>query len=251
MSSTLQSKVCLVTGGSRTLGASIARRMAHYGAKVAVNYHKSHAEAVALCQEIDAAGSLAHPIQADVTDPEQIEHLVAETTSIFGPIDILINNVGPYVDTPFLDLPLTDFDRILAGNLRTTFMLSQQVGRQMKGRGQGHIINVAATDIFHRSHSIYGLAKSGVVYLTEAMALELAPAVRVNAIAPDLIADNEDMTADFAAQVMEGTPLGRLVTRVEVAEMVCMLCTPAFDSATGQTIVMDGGRSIPRISMGE
>ncbi|MCB0052877.1 MAG: SDR family oxidoreductase, partial [Caldilinea sp.] len=79
------------------------------------------------------------------------------------------------VDTPFLDLPLADFDEIMAGNVRATFLLSQAVGRAMRERGSGRIINIAATDYRHRSHAVYGLAKSGVIYLTEALALELAP----------------------------------------------------------------------------
>jgi NAD(P)-dependent dehydrogenase (short-subunit alcohol dehydrogenase family) len=88
------------------------------------------------------------------------------------------------------------------------------------------------------------------MYLTEVMALELAPEVHINAIAPDLIADNDEMSAEFVEQSIAGTPLGRLVTRAEIAEMVRLLCTPAFDSLTGQTIVMDGGRSIPRLVLG-
>lgn len=246
----LSGKVCLVTGASRTLGAEIARRLADYGANVAVNYHRSEAAALALCAELTELGVRALPLQADVSEPDQVERLVTTTWEELGPIDILVNNVGPYVDTPFLELSLADFDHVLATNVRATFLVSQWVGRQMKARGSGYIINIAATDIFHRSHSIYGLAKSGVVYLSEAMALELAPEVRLNALAPDLIADNEDMTAEFVQQSVAGTPLGRLVTRSEVAEMVCLLCTPAFDMLTGQTIVMDGGRSIPRIAMG-
>ena len=246
----LVEKVCLITGASRTLGAEIARKMAGYGAHVAVNYYQSAEAAQALCTELAEVGGKAIPIRADVSQPEYVDALVAQTQAELGPIDMLVNNVGPYVDTPFLDLPLADFERIMGGNVRATFLMSQLVGRQMKERSSGQIINIAATDIFHRSHSVYGLAKSGVVYLTEAMALELAPDVRVNALAPDLIADNEDMSPEFAAQSAGGTPLGRLVTRAEIAEMVCLLCTPAFDSVTGHTIVMDGGRNIPRIAMG-
>ena len=244
----LVGKVCLVTGGSRTLGAAIVRRMAEHGAKVVVNYNRSSDAANALCREIVANGGNAHAVQADVTDSRDCERLVDEASTRFGPIDVLVNNVGPYVDTPFLDLPLPDFDRILAGNVRATFLLSQSIGRQMKARGSGYIINIAATDFRNRSHSIYGLAKAGVVYLTEAMALELAPDVRVNALAPDLIADNEDMTDDVVSEAIGGTPLRRLVTRAEVAEMASLLCTPAFDVLTGQTITMDGGRTIPRIA---
>ena len=247
----LKDKVCLVTGASRTLGAEIARRMAHSGAHVAVNYHRSQDAALALCRELNELGVKTLPVQADVSRPDDVERLVTQTGEQLGPIDILVNNVGPYVDTPFLDLTLADFDRVVAGNIRTTFMLSQIIGRRMKERGRGHIINIAATDMFHRSHSVYGLSKSGVVYLTEALALELAPKVRINAIAPDLIADNEDMSPDdaFVKQAIAGTPLKKLVTRAEIAEMTCLLCTPAFNSVTGQTIVMDGGRSIPRIAM--
>lgn len=246
----LAGKTCLVTGGSRTLGAEIVRLMASHGAQVAINYFRSANAAQTLCDEVSSSGAKAHAFEADVTDESAVAQLVDGVNQALGPIDILVNNVGPYVDSPFLDIPVADFDRILAGNVRATFLLSQAVGRQMKARGSGHIINIAATDVFHRSHSIYGLAKSGVIHLTEAMALELAPDVRVNAIAPDLIADNEDMTPEFTAEAIGGTPLARLVTRSEVAEMVCLLCTPTFDMVTGQTIVMDGGRSIPRISNG-
>jgi NAD(P)-dependent dehydrogenase (short-subunit alcohol dehydrogenase family) len=246
----LSDKICLVTGASRTLGATIARRLAAYGAHVGINYYQSQEAALGLCEELAALGVKALPFQADVSRPEEVERLVAETLAQLGPIDILVNNVGPYVDTPFLDLSLADFDRILTGNVRATFLLSQAVGWRMKVQGRGHIINIAATDFFHRSHSIYGLAKGGVIYLTEAMALELAPEVHLNALAPDLMADNEEMSPEFTQRSIAGTPLGRLVTRAEVAEMVCLLCTSAFDSVTGQTIVMDGGRTIPRIAMG-
>ncbi|MEM7031462.1 MAG: SDR family oxidoreductase [Chloroflexota bacterium] len=252
MTNTLQlkGKVCLITGASRTLGATIAEHMATHGALVGVNYHHSEAAAQAVCQAIFNAGGKAIAIQADVTKPDDVKRLIETCEAELGSIDILVNNVGPYVDSPFLTMPLADFDRIMAGNVRATFVASQQVSSAMKQRGQGHIINIAATDIFNRSHSVYGLAKAGVVYLTEALALELAPEVLINAIAPDLIADNEDMSPEMSEAAIGGTPLDRLVTRAEVAEMVCMLCTPAFASMTGQTIVLDGGRSIPRIALG-
>jgi NAD(P)-dependent dehydrogenase (short-subunit alcohol dehydrogenase family) len=146
---------------------------------------------------------------------------------------------------------LEDFDLVMDGNVRATFLLSQRVGRQMRARGAGRIVNIAATDYRHRSHGIYGLAKGGVIYLTEALALELAPNVSVFALAPDLIADNEDMTPDFVARAVTATPMRRLVTRTEVAAMVALLCTSAFDMMTGQTLVMDGGRSLPRMADGQ
>ncbi len=249
-SSSLLGKICLVTGASRGLGAVIARTLALQGAAVAVHYHQSAAQALALCAELTAAGATAVPVQADLLDAAAIEPLAAAVEQRLGPIDILVNNFGPYVDTPFLDLTLADFDLVLAGNVRASFLLAQSVGRRMRARGAGHIINLAATDYRHRSHSIYGLAKGGVVYLTEALALELAPAVAVFALAPDLIADNEEMAPDFVARAVAATPMRRLVTRAEVAAMVGLLCTPACAMLTGQTVVMDGGRSIPRLAEG-
>jgi NAD(P)-dependent dehydrogenase (short-subunit alcohol dehydrogenase family) len=244
----LTGRVALVTGASRTLGAAIASALAGRGAAVAVNYNKSKAAANALCARIDAAGGRAAPIQADVTEPGDMQRLVDETQDALGPVDILVNNVGPYVDTPFVDLSTPDFHRVLSGNLRPTFALSQMLGASMKAAGGGAIINIAATDAFHRSHSIYGLAKQAVLNLTEAMALDLAPEVTVNAVAPDLIADNEDMTDDLVTSAVAATPMGRLITRAEIAEMVCLLCGPPFANVTGQTIVMDGGRSIRRMA---
>ena len=246
----LAGSVCLVTGASRTLGATIARHLAAHGAQLAINYHQSKSAAEALVVELAKRGAIAHAIQGDVSDAAAVSNLIAATVEHFGRIDLLVNNVGPYVDTPFLELSLDDFDRILAGNVRATFLLSQAVGRRMKAQGNGIIINIAATDLYHRSHSIYGLAKQGVIYLTEALAAELAPAVRIHALAPDLIADNEEMDADFAARSAAGTPMQRLVTRAEVAAMVALLCTPLFVMHTGHTIVLDGGRSIPRIAFG-
>jgi NAD(P)-dependent dehydrogenase (short-subunit alcohol dehydrogenase family) len=250
LSSGLAGKVCLVTGASRALGAEIARTLAGYGGRVAVNYLSSEEAARAVCGEITAAGGTAIPVQADVSDPEQAERLVETTWTTLGPIHLLVNNAGPYVDTPFLDLTVSDFDQILATNVRATFLMSQAAGRRMKAVGGGHIVNIAATDLFHRSHSVYGLAKSGVAHLTEAFARELAPEVHVNALAPDLIADNEGMEADLVGRAVEATPLRRLVTRAEIAEMVALLCSSAFDIVVGQTIVMDGGRSLPRIAQG-
>lgn len=247
----LQGKVCLVTGGSRTLGAAIARRMAQYGARVIVNYHQAAEAAEAVCAAIAAGGGEATAIQADVTDPLQVERMIGNSWERFGGLDILVNNVGPYVDTPFLELETADFDRILAGNIRATFLLSRAAGRRMKARGKGTIVNIAATDAFHRSHSVYGLAKAGVLYLTEALALELAPEARIHALAPDLISENEEMDADFAARSAAGTPMARLIRRDEIAEVVCLVCTPSFAMTTGHTIILDGGRSIPRIALRE
>ena len=247
---TLSGKRCLVTGASRTLGAEMARAMARHGAAVAVNYWRSQAGAEALCAEIAAQGGQAVPLMADAADPDQAAKLVAETRQALGGLDILVNNFGPWAGAPWLDLSLADYERIMAGNVRSTFVLSQVAGASMKADRGGSIVNIAATDAFERGRSVYGLAKAAVIHLTEALAVELAPEVRVNAIAPGLIADNEDMTAALVAHEVARTPLRRLVTRAEIAEVLCLLCSPAFASVTGETIAMDGGARIPHTRHG-
>jgi NAD(P)-dependent dehydrogenase (short-subunit alcohol dehydrogenase family) len=233
-----------VTAASRKLGAEIARQLANHGVNVAVNYLASEAAARGLCAEVSALGVRAVPIQADVSQPDQVSRLVEETTAALGPIDILVNNAGNFVETPFLQLPFVDFDRVMAGNIRATYLLSQMVGGQMKRRGRGHIVNIAATSAYDCSNSVYSLAKAAVVHFTQAMAVELAPEVRINAIAPDLILENEDNPQDLVESTVATTPLQRLVGRKEIADMVCLLCSSPFDFVTGQTLVMDGGRGI-------
>ena len=240
----LKGRVCLVTGASRALGASIARLLAQRGTDVAVNYNQSAGAATDLCGELRALGSRAEPFHADVGDAAQASRMVAEVWERFGRIDVLVNNAGPYNDDPYLELDVADFDLIMAANVRDTYVVTREAGLRMKEQGSGCVVNIAAESAFESAHSVYGLAKAGVVHLTRQLAIELAPEVRVNCLAPGLIADNEGMDPARAAEVLDGTPLGRMVSRAEIAEALYLLCGPAFNSVTGQTIVMDGGHSI-------
>ena len=246
LSKDMSGKVGLITAASRKLGAEIARQLANNGVHVAINYLESEAAARGLCAELAALGVQAISVQADVSEPDQVSRLVEETNAALGPIDILVNNAGNFIATPFLQLPYVDFDHVMSGNIRATYLLTQIIGGQMKRRGCGHVINIAATSAYDCSTSVYSLVKAAVVHFTQAMALELAPEVRINAIAPDLIAENEDNPQDLVEKTVASTPLKRLVSRKEIAEMVCLLCSSAFDFVTGQTIIMDGGRTIHR-----
>ena len=250
--SELKGKVCLVTGAARKLGAAICRVMAQSGVHLAVNYAHSRREAETLCCELASAGAAALALQADVTDPAQVDRLVSQVWEAMGPIDILVNNVGTYADKPFLDLEPSTFAKVMDSNVGSTYLVTRAAGRRMKQRGSGVVINVGAADAMHHSHSVYGLAKLGVSYLTRALALELAPQVRVNAVAPDLMSDNEDLdpASDFARSSVAATPMKRLVARAEIAEIVALLCTESFGFVTGQVLGIDGGRSISRIAFG-
>lgn len=242
----LRNKVALVTGSSSGAGAEIARELGRRGAAIAVHCRASAAAAEEVATHIRANGAAA-AFQADLADIANCARLVAEVEATLGPIDILVNNAGPYVDAPFRALSPHDWDTIMNVNLRAAYLLAQRVSLSMKGRGWGRIVNISATSALVRGHSVYGLAKAGLIHLTESLALELAPEVTVNTIAPGQIASpRTDLMPNYKAAVIADTPLARLVTEPEVAQFVAEMCGPLFASVTGHTIVIDGGRSLPR-----
>ena len=148
--------------------------------------------------------------------------------------------------TTFRTLTERDWDYIMTTNLKAVFLASQLVLPGMERLGWGRIVNLGATSALVRSHSVYGLAKAALLHLTESMAVDFAPHVTVNAVVPSQIASaRTDRMPAYKAAAIAATPLGRLVTQPEIARMVALVCSPAFDFVTGRAIVLDGGRSIP------
>lgn len=242
----LEGKSALVTSSSRGLGAEIVRKLADHGAVVAVNYHASKTEADALVEELKAANGRDHvAIAADTGDAAGVEALVEEAGSQLDGIDVLVNNSGPYAREPLATLPVPEWDRVLDSNLKSAFVASQLCARWMKNRGWGRIVNVSAVSAQVCNRSIYSLAKRAVESLTEQMACELGPEITVNAISPGQIHESAEDMAEFDATwptiARERTPLGRLGTRSEIAEVVAEICGPTFDMLTGATIPLDGG----------
>lgn len=242
----LVGKVALVTGSSSGTGVEIARHLARHGARVAVHYRQSRDGAEAAVAAIRAAGGDATAFQADVARSEDVRRLIDEVAGRLGPISVLVNNAGPFADTPFRTLAEQDWDRIVDANLKAVYLAAQRVAPGMDRLGWGRIVNLGATSGFVRSHSVYGLAKGALLHLTESLAVELAPAITVNAVVPSQIASaRTDRMPAYKAAAIAATPLGRLVTEPEIARMVALLCSPAFDFVTGRAIILDGGRSIP------
>ena len=237
----------LVMASSRNLGAEIARSLAAAGATVAITYHRSAAQAEELVAELSRRDHLA--LFADTETAAGVSALMDTIEGRWGGVDILVNNSGPFSMVPFLDLDPGEFDRVWDANVTAAYLATRRVAPGMKARGWGRVINVSAVSAAVRNRSIYGLAKAAVEGLTEALALELAPEITVNAVAPGQIAESlADMAArnpDWARSVTDKTPLRRLVTRRQVAELVALLCTPAFDVLTGATIPVDGGLRLP------
>jgi NAD(P)-dependent dehydrogenase (short-subunit alcohol dehydrogenase family) len=243
----LAGKVALVTGASSGTGVDIARWMGAAGARVAVHYRSARTAAEAVVEAIHRGGGEAAPFAADVARSDDVRRLAGEVRDQLGPIAVLVNNAGPFNDTPLRALAEADWDYVLDANLKAAWLAAQLVAPDMERLGWGRIVNVGATSAFVRSHSIYGLAKAALLHLTESLALELAPVITVNAVVPSQIASpRTDTHADYKARAIAATPLGRLVTQEEIARMVVLLCSPAFDFVTGRAVVMDGGRSLPR-----
>ena len=243
----LDGKVALVTGASSGTGVDIARQLAAAGARVAVHYRSAQEAAEGVVAAIRDGGGQAQAFAADVARSDDVRRLVSDVTGALGPVAVLVNNAGPFNDTPFHALAEADWEYVMAANLKAVYLATQLVAPDMRRAGWGRIVSIGATSAFVRSHSVYGLAKAALLHLTESLAVELAPAITVNAVVPSQIASpRTDRLPDYKARAIAATPLGRLVTQEEIARMVVLLCSRDFDFVTGQRLVLDGGRTLPR-----
>ena len=246
MTEFLSGHSALVTASSRNLGAATARALGAAGASVIVTYLQSKEAATTLVAEMGGPAAGHRVVGGDLSTSEGIRALVAEAKEVAArPLDILINNSGPFAMDPFVELADAEWDRILTANLKASYLSAQLLVPQMRTAGWGRIVNVSAGSAYLRNHSIYTLAKEAMITFTEALAVEVAPEVTVNCVAPGQIAESADDIAEFdpsfVERAIEATPLGRLVTRPEVARIIAELCGPRFDVVTGATIPIDGG----------
>jgi 3-oxoacyl-[acyl-carrier protein] reductase len=240
----LAGKVAVVTGASRGIGKAIALALASEGAKVAVNYASSSSAADTLVQEIQAIGSEAIAVPADVSKPEQVDSLIKTATDRWGHIDILVNNAGITKDTLLLRMKLEDWQAVIDLNLTGVFLCTRAVSKLMLKQKSGRIINIAsvAGQMGNPGQANYSAAKAGVIGFTKTVAKELASrGITVNAVAPGFI--TTDMTAGLEAEgILNYIPLGRYGTPEEIAGMVRFLAVdPAAAYITGQVFNVDGG----------
>jgi NAD(P)-dependent dehydrogenase (short-subunit alcohol dehydrogenase family) len=242
----------LVTGSSRNLGAEIARSLARRGATVVITYHRSRSEAEAVVDGLRRETGRPHAaVPADLSHPDAAGPMVeAAQDALGGPVEILVNNHGPFSMTPFSEMPADEYASVMNGNLTLALRTVQQVVPGMRAGGWGRIVNLSAGSTYLRNHSVYGLAKNAIGMLTESLALELGPEITVNAVAPGQIAESaadiEDIDATFVERAVTHTPAGRLVTRHEIAEIVASVCAPPFDLLNGVVLPVDGGWRLNR-----
>jgi NAD(P)-dependent dehydrogenase (short-subunit alcohol dehydrogenase family) len=237
-------KVALITGGAR-IGQAVAQALAARGCALALTYRGSRAAAEAAAKSASAAGVRALVIRADAIDEAQIQVAVAEAASKLGRLDILINMASTYVRTPHPSA--ADWDAALGANARSAFLFSTYAAPIMKSGGGGRIVNMSDwLAISGRPHytgyTPYFASKAAVAALTESLALDLAPEILVNAIAPGPILAPPDLTPDEQVEVLAATPLARWGGAEEIARAALFLIETNF--VTGESIRVDGGRHL-------
>lgn len=240
----LKDKVAIVTGGSRGIGKAAALALATQGAKLVVNYARSSTAADEVVKTITAAGGEAIALQADVSQPEDVDNLIKQTLDKFGRVDVLINNAGITKDTLLLRMKPEQWQAVIDLNLTGVFLCTKAVSKTMLKQRSGRIINIAsvAGQMGNPGQANYSAAKAGVIGFTKTVAKELANrGVTVNAVAPGFIAT--DMTHDLQSEeIIKFIPLGRYGKPEEVAGMIRFLAAdPAAAYITGQVFNVDGG----------
>ena len=241
----LRDRVALVTGGGIRVGRALALALAEKGVRVAVHYNSSADDAREVASSIEASGGQARTFSADLTRADAPAALVAGVVDAFGGLDILVNSAAVMVRTPFGEVDARRWDDIFALNLRAPFFLAQAAAPHLR-RTKGAIVNISDLAAFETwpGYIPHGLTKSGVVHMTKALARVLAPDVRVNAIAPGTVLLPDDWSEKDAEHLNATTPLRREGTPGDVAHALLFLLEA--DYITGETIIVDGGRSVRR-----
>ena len=243
--SSLNSKIALVTGAAKGIGRGIALELARSGCDVAVNDYNDDPGAASTVDEIVRLGRKAIAINADVSQGAQVEKMFEQVIEAFGRLDILVNNAGIQTWKSLLELQESDWDRVLATNLKGSFLCTQAAARRMGANG-GAIINIGSgcNKWPFRNLVDYTASKGGLEMFTKVSAVELGPLkIRVNCVAPGAIEVERTKLelGDYAGMWSKVTPLGRIGTPRDVALAVVFLASDAADFITGQTIWVDGG----------
>lgn len=236
--------VVLVTGAARRLGAAIARVLHAAGLRVIVHYRSSAAEALALVEALNAARpDSAHALQSDLHSQAQIVSLARQARERWGRLDALVNNASSYHPTPVGSIDEAQFDDLVASNFRAPLLLSQACVPLFGD--QARIVNLVDTLARHArpGYAPYNAAKAALWSLTETLAVELAPRVRVNAVAPGYIlwADSDGLDAEQRARMIAQVPLQRLGSPEDIAAAVRFLLSPEAAYLTGVVLPVDGG----------
>ncbi len=244
----MQGKTVLVTGGAKRVGAAICRRLHAAGARIAIHYRSSAYEAFALRGELnDIRADSAFCVQADLLELECLPRMVSDVLAHFGHLDALVNNASSFFATPLAEIDRMQWNDLVGTNLQVPLFLSQAAAAELRRR-HGCIVNIVdihAERPMH-GHLLYSAAKAGLVALTKGLAQELAPQVRVNAVAPGVIVwpeSEEWQDEEQRRKIVAHTLLKREGSPDDIAKTVQFLIADS-PYITGQVIAVDGGRSV-------
>ena len=243
----MQAKTVLITGGAKRVGAAICRRLHGAGANLMLHYRASAGEARLLQAELNhARPNSVSLIQADLLDLNKLPSVVEQTLQAFGRLDALVNNASSFFPTTVGEITETHWNDLIGTNLQVPLFLAQAAAPALK-KAQGAIVNLSDIHAERplKNYVVYSIAKSGLAGLTRSLARELAPEVRVNAVAPGPILWPDDESFDELSRqrIISHTPLRREGTPDDIARAVHFLLADA-DYITGETINVDGGRNM-------
>ncbi|MCC2615904.1 pteridine reductase [Aestuariibacter halophilus] len=245
----MENPVALITGSAKRLGAATARHLHQQGYDVVVHCHHSFDVASRLCASLnDQRQDSAKLLVADLCDPKAWQSLAEDAVMAFGRLDVLVNNASAFYPTPVGDITTDDWHILMGSNAQGPLFLSQYLQKHL-ARNQGVIVNMV--DIHAErplaSHTVYCMAKAALVAMTRSLAIELAPQVRVNGVAPGAILWPEaPLSEQDKGDILQQIPLGSLGTPDDIARTIAFLVASPY--ITGQIIAVDGGRSIASAS---
>lgn len=239
----LHGKVALVTGGAHRLGRAITLALGQAGANVVVHYNHSAEQAQVVLQDLAALGVQSEAIAGDLSRVAEVERVVDTAVTRWGRLDVLVNNAGIWGNTPIGSVTEARWSELIDTNLRSAFFAAQRATPALRA-SSGAIINIADVGALRpwRNHTPYLISKGGIITLTEALAMDLAPDVRVNAVAPGAVLLPDGWTPEQIERSTRNVPLKRLGHPEDVAQAVLYLAQAEY--VTGIVLPVDGGRHL-------
>lgn len=241
---TESSRVTLVTGGARRVGAAIVRACAARGDRMIIHASSSVEEAEMLASELRVMGTHVAVLEADLCEPDAPAALIEQAAAVFGRLDVLVNSAASFVQAELMDITPAQWDAAYAVNVRAPFFAAQAAARHMTDGGV--VINIADHLAFETMPAMvaHASAKSALVHVTRTLARALAPKIRVNAVVPGLVAAPPDWTDEDVTRFLRAVPLARIGSMDDVAHAVAWLIDASY--VTGAIVPVDGGRGVAR-----